>query len=973
MASAGGVHSQTLRGITQTKLDELFKKRDSFNKQRDKITAAIQQETNAIKRLDILAKGLKTCFAVSIANGRVVRGKSNNPRLGIDLRNLDRFLAQARYDPSVSLDILQQWQQTLVRHLEVQALKYEYAALYGQLTTERLSENNKARLPSKDQDVDMDDFEHISGGKKLESRRNWEQIAFEESKVDSKAIDDMLHGLFESTPDDSKHLLKALEGLRKKVEDFERTLAEPDNFDYDSLQWTIKGLLASDLLDDEKREVLRDFLGNETILGEIADVLNMRLMALEDWSWSDEVLLEQRRQLNGTYNIYMQEDLLDAIFLQYIGVQWSVFWKGAFNSFRRSPGVWKSSRKPIPALDRKRRDFFLGPVSYRWSVDVQRRAHYRNGYFVSQLLDSLMQKKINEEGDEEADWEPQALSIQAAPTKRGRAKATARGAAPRKQLASRAQKVEPAEIVDYSDEEFNAEEAEDSAGQYKPKNEMDAKQKLLHLLSAETLMQTRLHGELTCFRSQIETLYPSLPHSTVGRVLSFFGLSQKWLRFFERFLKAPLRFKDDVAMKLRHRRTGTPGSHVLSEVFGEVVLFCLDFQINQQTGGEILWRMNDDFWFWSSSHALCEKAWSVIRRFAETTGLGINDARSGAVRIAREPGEHTSLTSLDVGKELPNGKIRWGMLYFNANAGRFEIDQEMVTKNIDELGRQLKNNTNSIFPWIQVWNSYAATFFTSNFGKPANCFGRQHVDSMLATHQHIQRQIFASSAGVEGLEPKGGGGSVLDFLKATIKQRFGIANIPDGYFYFPSELGGLEVRNPFIGLLQVRDAVYEKPSGLLDEFEEAEKEAYRSARETFYKGRLHRSTNAVLDPGFKPDNADKFISFEEYTKYREELHFGFRHELADVFATLLEIPEEESIETEDNGNVKLALNSLGGQSGLRGILPNWYSMEPYWKWVTQLYGPEMIGVFGGLNIVDPGLLPIGMVSLFRSGRVSWQA
>jgi hypothetical protein len=28
--------------------------------------------------------------------------------------------------------------------------------------------------------------------------------------------------------------------------------------------------------------------------------------------------------------------------------------------------------------------------------------------------------------------------------------------------------------------------------------------------------------------------------------------------------------------------------------------------------------------------------------------------------------------------------------------------------------------------------------------------------------------------------------------------------------------------------------------------------------------------------------------------------------------------------------------------------------------------------FGGLSVVDKGLLPIGMVNLFRSGKVKWQ-
>lgn len=959
MTPTSSVHSQTLHSITHTKLNELAKKRAAFERQQIQINATVEQESNAIKKVEALVEGLKACFPIATSNGRVVRGASNSPRMEIDVKNFDRFLAQARCDPSVSSDALRQWQRTLVRHYEVQGLKYEYASLYGQLTTAWLAEKGTNQTAGQGGDVNMEDFEQVSSGKKLESRIQWEQAAFEPVVTDQKALVDMLRGLFESTPDDSKHLLKAVETLRTKVKDFERDLASQENFNARTLEWIIIGLLDSDLLDDEKRNVLRDFKDNDTVLSEIADVLNMRMAALKDWSWGVEVLLEERRQLNGTYNIFMQEDLLEAIFLQYVGVRWSVFWKKTFNSFRRVSGVWKSSQAQTSTLDRKRRDYYLGGVPSGYSVDSKRLAIYRNGYFVSQLLDHKEQNSYHEEGEEEADFEEHVLHVQqAAPTKRGRQ------GPPRRQLANKAaRKQAPSGPTDH-------EAMEDGGGQYKPKNAMDAKQKILHLLSAEIIIKTWLHGEVTCFRSQVDSLYPSLPHSTVESVMSFFGVSEVWLRFFNRFLKAPLRFEDDTSSKPCERKNGTPGSHVLSEVVSEVVLFCLDFQINQETGGQFLWRRNDDFWFWSSDHTVSEKAWSTVQRFMKMTGLKLNQARSGAVRIAaRKTASAYRLSSLDVGNALPKGQIRWGMLYLDPNLGRFEIDQEMVDKHIYELSRQLRDKAGSIFPWIQAWNSYASTFFTSNFGTPANCFGRQHVDNMLATHQRIQQQIFDSSANPSSIGSKDSHGSVIEYLKSTIKQRFGTEDIPDGYFYFPTDLGGLEVRNPFIGLLQIRDAVHEDPLRLLRGFEEEEKEAYRSAREAFETGRISRPGP---DTDFKPEHPDNFFSFAEYTRYREALPFGYSGELVDVFSTLLEEPEEESIETDDNGSIKTALNSIGSQHGSGGITSNWYSMKPYWKWVAQLYGPEMITKFGGLSIVDPCLLPLGMVSLFRSGRISWQ-
>jgi hypothetical protein len=45
------------------------------------------------------------------------------------------------------------------------------------------------------------------------------------------------------------------------------------------------------------------------------------------------------------------------------------------------------------------------------------------------------------------------------------------------------------------------------------------------------------------------------------------------------------------------------------------------------------------------------------------------------------------------------------------------------------------------------------------------------------------------------------GSSAIEFLKQAIWNRFGIKDIPDGYFFFPVELSGLEVQSQLIVLI----------------------------------------------------------------------------------------------------------------------------------------------------------------------------
>jgi hypothetical protein len=102
--------------------------------------------------------------------------------------------------------------------------------------------------------------------------------------------------------------------------------------------------------------------------------------------------------------------------------------------------------------------------------------------------------------------------------------------------------------------------------------------------------------------------------------MSLFGVSETWIAFFTRFLTAPLKFVDDSAAAApRIRRRGTPASHALSEVFGESILFYLDFAVNQAAGGHSLHRIYDDFWFWSQEHDVAKTAWRVISDFANVT------------------------------------------------------------------------------------------------------------------------------------------------------------------------------------------------------------------------------------------------------------------------------------------------------------------------------------------------------------------
>ena len=322
MASTASVFSQTLQDLTQAKLDELSKKLVAFEKQKAEILKEIEGITEPQAQLQQLLSGVEKCFQTQHQRGdamaRIVSGFANHD---LSLSNIRRFLGEAKYDPSISSTLMERWKRTLQQKLDQQSAKLAYAKLYGELTNEWLASEKQPVAPT--ESSTSDDFEKVENRMKLQSRADWEGAVFSPLETDQKAIAVYLATLITSTGENGQ-ATKALIELRRSVASFEKQLSVPGQFNEHTLRWTIQGLLGSQLLGNEERAVLKDFLGNSVILNEVSDVLNLRMASLNTWSWGDQIQVEQRRRLNGSYRILLSEPILQALLLQYIGVKWSV-------------------------------------------------------------------------------------------------------------------------------------------------------------------------------------------------------------------------------------------------------------------------------------------------------------------------------------------------------------------------------------------------------------------------------------------------------------------------------------------------------------------------------------------------------------------------------------------------------------------------------------------------------------------------
>jgi len=400
----------------------------------------------------------------------------------------------------------------------------------------------------------------------------------------------------------------------------------------------------------------------------------------------------------------------------------------------------------------------------------------------------------------------------------------------------------------------------------------------------------------------------------------------------------------------------------------------MDLAVNQEAG-MLLYRLHDDLWL-CGEPSKCAKAWTTIERCATRLGLEFNDSKTGPVYLADDMPKDPRIQ-----EALPKGRVILGFLELDGHTGEWVIDHTQVDAHIKQLSKQLAD-CSSIFSWIQTWNSCIGRFFNYTFGQPANCFGQRHVDMILASHQQMQQKLFANDG--KNVKP----GSVTEYLQRTIEDRLKITNVPDAFLYFPEGVGGLGVRNPFISFLVVREQLLKDPKARMTEFLKQERESYKVAKANFdalnERDRERRldsilgksSTNSGFVPistsvndGNKrqspiwtgPTTADS-ITFAEYTCYRESSGGTLTWAYNDLLLTPRKSDTAPSREVaEAMANVSLGLPEM-----------SWSRLSSDSWWLIQLYSKDAFERFGGLGIVERGLLPMGVVTLLRGRKVTWQ-
>lgn len=262
--------SQTLQSITVTKIEELAKLRHNFEEKKASVLRDAEEPQNLRQRVLKLYDGVNQL----------------DESLRPELTNVKRWVEQAQYDPTVTPETLQKFEAALRSRLDIGSRRLRLADLYSRLLTEWIATpetgDTDAATPQDDDASESFEMVQTIQKEKLEQlRQKFAKVVFEPLNTDEAEINKYLSSLF--TSDDDKNHLKS---LRESVQSTGKLMLRQKEFlDPKSMKWCIKALLKNELLNDEKKATLREFLKDEAVMDEIRDVLNMRFRNLENWSW----------------------------------------------------------------------------------------------------------------------------------------------------------------------------------------------------------------------------------------------------------------------------------------------------------------------------------------------------------------------------------------------------------------------------------------------------------------------------------------------------------------------------------------------------------------------------------------------------------------------------------------------------------------------------------------------------------------
>ncbi|DAZ96962.1 TPA: hypothetical protein N0F65_012094 [Lagenidium giganteum] len=544
-----------------------------------------------------------------------------------------------------------------------------------------------------------------------------------------------------------------------------------------------------------------------------------------------------------------------------------------------------------------------------------------------------------------------------------------------------------ASVAAYDDED-------DDASNDKQQSPTQGREDIMRLLCTEAHLLSALSEDkkaaVVAVATDLEFFGPSVSHEAVCAILRFLGVNDSFVTIFRTYMKIPLRFPGASTPRVMQR--GVPVSRKMSMLFSELVLFVMDYHV-LSTSNVFLYRQHDDIYFFDADQTAVVKAWQAMQTLATKPGLRFNTEKSGSVRL-QVAGDGDGIATASPGPEpLPQQRITWGLQELRSNA-TVGIVQHKVAAFVEEMGERLKA-AKSVLSWVNVYNKYMR-FFLHNFGRVSPVFGLSHVNQITDQLTNMHKGLFAETKG-----------DIVSFLRAKVHARFSdviatdakpLGNaLPAAWVYWPVELGGLGLFNPFLAVWYLKAPLIELLKGDREcaKDEAASVAAWANTKPfvagvNTLKGDYEKVTSEwVTKPKSSMrkmiDQNKVFTLFKSDKMADSEREFGF-HRLPkdDDTMSMRSLPEFLALQVHANSTRLVreykrllapvderTATPLSLDDEISNLLNGAQLSGEYWQWVAHLYSAQILDEFGTLSFFSRELLPTQLIDEIRKTAVTF--
>lgn len=457
------------------------------------------------------------------------------------------------------------------------------------------------------------------------------------------------------------------------------------------------------------RAEAKHFLADEALRRELADALTIELANLDEWMWPLEGVATQAVWTRNKWRLYLKPELPIACLLEVVGVRWQSLLKRLVS---KQIDARKPSLEPIAMLPA-----MFSSEGYLFPRRVRRHLTVGRDIWAKQEDEEVFDMALRQ-GEDGSIFQQRA------------------------EMQSKLRDIRPLDAYQQEPYSHNMQTA-------------------LILINAEIELARAAFPEQSLFvvKVDLQNFYPSISHDLLQYVLGKIGLSDSDLRFFERFMRPPLLNSSTAIAQ------GIPNDYRLSHFLGELLLSLLDQHI-QQAARVLVIRMIDDICLLAPSAKEALAAWQAIEGFCVACGLGINEAKCGAVAIGG---------TLPTG--LPTTPPTWQLLQLEAD-GSWNVNQSAWEAHLLQT-RESIVAASSLLVRIASYN--ANLNYLVNALAISAPLGEAHRERIASAISRFHHQLFGPEEGIEHL------------VWQEIRQWLGESEIslPEAWLYWPITAGGL--------------------------------------------------------------------------------------------------------------------------------------------------------------------------------------